>query len=118
MVLELPPEALRGHLETLVPRPLDFNDRPARGANESDAPRRERDAVRGEIDASRSEISVEEVLEACTGLHEVEKVTEGLRLAEVQLGLVCPDVIVHLECDEVVQHGGLATSVQRSARAS
>jgi hypothetical protein len=34
------------------------------------------------------------------GLHEVEQVAEGLRLAEMELGLVYPDVIVHIERNE------------------
>jgi len=53
--------------------------------------------LRGEVDAGGSEVGVEEVLEAGAGPHEVEEVAEGLGLAEVQLGLVCTDVIVHLE---------------------
>ncbi len=117
MVLKPPPEALGRHLETLVPRSLDLDDRPARGADEADAPLGECDAVRGEVYASGSEVGVEEVLEAGAGLHEVEEVAEGLGLAEVQLGLVRPDVIVHLERDEVVQHDRLAAAVQRRARA-
>ena len=79
MVLKLPPEALRGHLETLVPRPLDLDGRPARGADESDT--LGGNAVRGEIDAGGSGVDVEEVLEACARLHKVEGVAEGLRLA-------------------------------------
>ena len=61
---------------------------------------------------------MEEILETSAGLREVEEVTEGLRLAEVQLGLIRPDVVVHLERDEEVEHGGFATFVQWRARAS
>jgi hypothetical protein len=118
MLLEPPPQALGRHLETLVPRPLDLYNRPARGADESNAPRCEGDAVRGEVDAGGSEVGVEEVLNSCAGLGEVEEVTEGLRLTEVQLGLVRPDVVVHLERDEEIQHGGLAAVVEQRARAS
>ena len=38
MVLASPPEALHGHLETLILRPLDLDGRPARRADESDVP--------------------------------------------------------------------------------
>jgi len=117
MTLESSPEALGRHLETLVPRPLDLNNRPARGADEAYAPRGERDAVRGEVDLGGSEVGMEEVLEAGAGLHQVKEVAEGLGLAEVQLGLVRPNVIVYLERDEEVQHDCLAAAVQRRARA-
>lgn len=100
MVLEPPPEALSRHLEILVPRPLNLDDRPVRGADEADSPRGERDAVWGEVDAGGGEVGVKEVLEPSARLREVEEVAEGLRLAEVQLGLVCPDVVVDLERDE------------------
>ena len=64
-----------------------------------DAPRSERDAVHGKVEARRSEISTEKVFETRAGLYEVEQVSEGLRLAEMVLELVCPDVIVQLERD-------------------
>jgi hypothetical protein len=118
MLFEPPPQALGRHLETLVSRPLYLHNRPARGIDESNAPRCERGAVRGEVDAGGSEVGVEEILETCAGLGEVEEVTEGLRLTEVQLGLVRPDIVMHLERDEEVQHGGLAAVVQQRARAS
>ena len=79
MDLVPPPEVLRGPLETLVPRPPHFEGCPARGADESDVPGV--NAVRGEIDAGRSGVDVEEALEACARLHEVEGVAKGLRLA-------------------------------------
>ena len=45
-------------------------------------------------------VGAEEVLETRTGLHEVEQVMEGLRLAAIKLILVGPDVIVNPERDE------------------
>ena len=53
-------------------------------------PRGERDAVRGEVKTQQSKVGAEDVLEARTGLHEVE-VAVCLRLAKIQTGLVCPD---------------------------
>ena len=108
---EFPGEALGSHLQFLVPRPVDIDDRPARGTDDADAPRRKGDAVRGEVDTGRGEIGAEEVLEARAGLHEVEEVAEGLGLAEVQFRLVRKDVVVHLERDEVVQHRRFAAPV-------
>ena len=108
---EFPGEALSSHLESLVLRPVDIDDRPTRGTDDADAPRRKGDAVDGEVEAGRSEIGAEEVLEARAGLHEVEEVAKSLGLAEVQFRLVRKHVIVHLERDEVVEHRRLAAPV-------
>ena len=50
----------------------------------------------------RSNVGAEEVFETRAGLHEVEVVAEDLRLAKIQIELVCPDVTVHLERDEQI----------------
>ena len=68
-----------------------------------------RDAVCGDVKTRCGEVGVEDVLETRTGLHEVEKVLEGLGLGEMTLGLVCPDVIVH----EKIQHARFTTQVER-----
>jgi hypothetical protein len=59
-----------------------------------------------------NEIGAEEVLETRAGLHQVEQVQEGLWLEEMELGLVHPDVIVHLERDEQIQHGRFTAPVE------
>ena len=115
ILLELPGEAFCCHLEFFVLGPFDIDDRPTRRTDDADAPRGERDAVCAEVETHGSEVSAEEILETCAGLHEVEEVSEGLRLAEVELTLICPDVIVHFERDEVVEYHGLAASVERRA---
>ena len=68
-----------------------------------------RDAVCGDVKTRWGAVGVEDVLETRTGLHEVEKVLEGLRLGEMTLGLVCPEVIMH----EQIQHGRFTTPVER-----
>jgi len=98
-----------------VLRAIDIDDRLARGTDNANAPRGKRDAVRGEIDAGGGKVGAEEVLETSAGLHEVEEVTEGLRLPEMQLRLIRKDVVVHLECDEQIQYDRLAAPVQRRA---
>ncbi len=115
ILFELSGEALGRHLELFVLRPFDIDDRPTGWADDTDAPRSERDAICSKVEAHGSEVGTEEILETRAGLHEVEQITEGLRLAEVELTLVCPDVIVHLERDEQIQHDGLAAPVERRA---
>ena len=111
ILLELPGEALCSHLEFFVLGPFDIDDRPTGRTDDAGAPRSERDAVCCEVETHGSEVGAEEIFETCTGLHEVEEVSEGLWLAKVELTLIRPDVIVHFERDEVIQHHGLAASV-------
>src|SRR6266576_5806711 len=115
ILLELPGEALCRHLEFFVLGPFDIDDRPTRRTDDAGAPWSECDAVCSEVETYGSEVGAEEILETRAGLHEVEEVPEGLWLAEVELRLICPDVIVHFEGDEVIQHDGLAASVERRA---
>ena len=98
--LEPPGQTLGGHLQLFVFRSFDIDNRSTRGANDPDAPRGKRDAVRGEIETRWGKVSTEKVLETCAGLHKVEEIPEGLRLAEMELRFVRPDVIVHLERDK------------------
>ena len=116
MLFEFPGEALGRHLKFFVLRPFDIDDRPTRGANDTHAPRSKRDAVRSEVETRWSEVGEEEVLETRAGLHEVEEVAEGLRLAEMELGFVRPDVIVDLERDEQIEHDRFTAPVERRAR--
>ena len=60
-------------------------------------PRCERDAVCGEVKTQQSNVGAEDVFEMRIGLREVEEVAECLRLAKMQIGLVCPGVTVNLE---------------------
>src|SRR5579863_10436541 len=94
ILLELPAEAFGCHLEFLVLRPFDVDDRPARGSDDANTSRGECDAEGGEVDAGGGEVGAEEVLEAGAGLHEVEEIAECLGLAEVQLAFVRKDVVV------------------------
>ena len=112
MFLEFLGETLCRHLQFFVLGSLDIDDRPTRWTDDADAPRGKRDTVCSEIETDGSEVGAEEILETCAGLHEVEEVSEGLWLAEVELRLICPNVIVYFECDEEIQYGGLAASVQ------
>ena len=102
ILLKHPGKALGRHLQFFVLSPFDIDDdRPTRGAD-PDAPRSERDAICGQVEPQRSEVGTEEVFEKRAGLHQVEQVPEGLGLTEMELGFVCADVIVHLECDEQI----------------
>ena len=116
ILLELPGEALCRHLEFFVLGPFDIDDRPMGRTDNADPPRSERDAVCSEVEMLGSEVGAEEILETRAGLHEVEEVSEGLWLAEVEPTLIRPDVIVYFERDEVIEHHGLAASVELCAR--
>jgi hypothetical protein len=100
ILLKLPGQALCRHLEFFVLGPFDIDDRPTRRANDADAPRSERDAVCSEVETHGTEVGKEEILETRARLHEVEEVSKGLWLAEMELTLIRPDVIVHFERDE------------------
>ena len=54
---------------------------------------------------------MDEVFKACARLEEVEEVLEALLALEVQLRVVRPDVLAHLERDEEVEHAHLALRV-------
>jgi len=95
MLLELSGEPLCCHLEFFVLGPFDIDDRSAGRADDAGAPRSERGAVCSEVETHGCEVGADEILETCAGLHEVEEVSEGLWLAEVELTLIRPDVIVH-----------------------
>lgn len=115
ILLEFPGKAFCRYLEFFVLGPFDIDDRPTRRTDDTDAPWSERDGVGTEVKTHGSEVGEEEVLETGAGLHEVKEVSEGLWLAEVELTLIRPDIIVHFECDEMIQHDGLAASVDRCA---
>ena len=102
ILLELPSEALCGHLEFFVLGPFGIDNRPTRRADDADAPRGERDTVCSQVETHGSEVGAEEIFKTGTGLHEIEEVSKGLWLTEVKLGLIRPDVIVHFEGDEVI----------------
>ena len=102
ILLELPGQMLGRHLKVFILRPFDINNRLTRGANDPDTPRSKRDTVCSEVKTRWGKVGAEEVLETGTRLHEVEEITEGLQLAEVELGLFCPDIIVYLEHDEQI----------------
>ena len=72
ILLKLPGEALGRYLQFFILSPFDFDDRPARRADDPNAPRSERDTVRGQVEPQRSEVGTEEVLETRAGLHHVE----------------------------------------------
>jgi hypothetical protein len=113
ILLKLPGQALGRHLEFFVLGPFDIDDRPTRRTDDAGAPRGERDAVCSEVETHGSKVGTEEIFKTRAGLHEVEEVSEGLWLAKVKLTLIRPDVIVYFERDEVIQHHGLAASVER-----
>ena len=127
---QLPHEVLRPDLELLVPAALDLDDRllPLPGREHEPeaagrkrngecrerrrAParrrRRRRDwlarAVRIDAhDAVACAVRAHEVLHAGARLHKIEEVAEALVALEVQLRLVRPDVLAHLEGDEEIE---------------